>query len=204
MKRALVSLWALAALAVPGHAQQVGDTEQAVIKALGSPPMTRKAGDRQIWIYSDGTKVVLKGGVVVEARMGAPAPTAPREEVAVTEPAPAPPVNVPRTVAPRMPPRAPQLPAFIPQNGAPRHRSPLGLALGVAGSLLMFGCGIMILVAAFRESPMWGIAVLIVPFAQIVFVLTHWAETKKPFLLIWLVGVPLLAVGFAIDFGGGG
>jgi hypothetical protein len=56
----------------------------------------------------------------------------------------------------------------------------------VLAMLLLFASsvfGIWMLVIAFRTGVLWGLAVLFVPFAVLVFAITHWDECKKPFLL---------------------
>jgi hypothetical protein len=73
----------------------------------------------------------------------------------------------------------------------------LGTLLILAGGITMLVGGIMILIAAFKESVMWGVLALLVPFAAFVFVFTHFAEAKKGFF-IWLAGLPLYAIGFGI------
>lgn len=42
---------------------------------------------------------------------------------------------------------------------------------------------LMILVAAFRQSILWGIATLLLPFVQLFFLIRHWEESKKGFYL---------------------
>ena len=99
--------------------------------------------------------------------------------------------------------RTPSPAAVRPQSirtKAPFKRSVVGLLLAVVAYGVIVVCGIMILVAAFRTSVLWGLASMFIPFASFIFVVTHWAETKKPFLLTWLVGFPLLIVSIAIDF----
>jgi len=54
------------------------------------------------------------------------------------------------------------------------------LLIGI-GAVLMLGGGIGVLIAAFNESILWGIGCLIVPIVSLVFVVTHWAQAKKPF-----------------------
>lgn len=51
----------------------------------------------------------------------------------------------------------------------------LGLLVSVAG-------GIMFLIASFKESVWWGLAVLFLPFAAMVFLFMHWGAAKKGFL----------------------
>lgn len=53
--------------------------------------------------------------------------------------------------------------------------------MGIGWLIMMIG-GILLLVAAFRESIPWGLAVLFLPFAAFVFLFMHWPEAKRPFL----------------------
>ncbi len=70
----------------------------------------------------------------------------------------------------------------------------------IAGILLFIGFvifllyGIRILIMAFQKSVLWGLALLLIPFAQLVFILLHWSETKSPFLKS-LLGIPFIVVG---------
>lgn len=71
--------------------------------------------------------------------------------------------------------------------------------------LLVFAClvslvgGVMMLVAAFRESALWGLAVMFIPFASFVFLFLHWDRAKTPFL-VSLAGAGL---AFGAMLGGG-
>jgi hypothetical protein len=69
----------------------------------------------------------------------------------------------------------------------------LGTALVVLGMLGSLVFSILILIKAFQTSIGWGIGSLLLAPVLLVFVFTHWAETKKPFLysvLCWvLVGL---------------
>lgn len=58
----------------------------------------------------------------------------------------------------------------------------LGIILSIVGS-------IMLIVAAFQESVVWGICYLFVPFASLVFLFCHWAEAKKGFAISILGGI---------------
>ena len=58
----------------------------------------------------------------------------------------------------------------------------------VCYALMLVG-GIMVLVAAFRQSVLWGLACLFVPFASFVFCIMHWQEAKSGFLLSTHVSV---------------
>ncbi len=66
----------------------------------------------------------------------------------------------------------------------------IGLGIVGIGFLISFVGGIMFLIAAFRESVLWGLAVIFVPFASLAFLIIHWQEAKKAFLL-QIVGVIL-------------
>ena len=70
----------------------------------------------------------------------------------------------------------------------------LGITLLVLGGIAAIIGGIMMVVAAFRQSIWWGLAYLFVPVASLVFVFVHWAEAKKG-VLINLAGFVLLVGG---------
>jgi hypothetical protein len=65
----------------------------------------------------------------------------------------------------------------------------LGILLAVVAAGLSLVGGVMFLMAAFRVSLKWGLLVLLVPFAGLVFVFAHWAEAKKGFLISLAGGV---------------
>ena len=65
------------------------------------------------------------------------------------------------------------------------------LFIGVILSVIGWG---MILIAAFRESFLWGIGSLLIPLVGLIFVFTHWQETKNGFFYS-LVGAVLIAAG---------
>jgi hypothetical protein len=78
----------------------------------------------------------------------------------------------------------------------------LGLFLLVLGVLASIVGGIMMLIAAFRVSAVWGVCVLFVPFAALVFLFKHWQEAKRSFVIslagtamILLAILPLAAGG---------
>jgi hypothetical protein len=58
----------------------------------------------------------------------------------------------------------------------------VGLALIALGGIAALITAIMILVEAFKESVLWGLGSLFVPFVILIFVATHWSETGKLFL----------------------
>ena len=63
--------------------------------------------------------------------------------------------------------------------------------------------GLGFLIAAFKESILWGIGCILLSPVSIVFLVLHWEEAKNPFLL-QLVGIGLLlgstVLGGAADF----
>ena len=73
----------------------------------------------------------------------------------------------------------------------------MGIALAVVGFILALIGGIIILIAAFQESVLWGLGMLLVPAVGLVFVFTHWQETKKAFLLE-VVGTGLFIAGLML------
>jgi hypothetical protein len=75
---------------------------------------------------------------------------------------------------------------------APHFMETLCLVLLAIGGLLIFVGNIVGVVAAFRVNVWWGLAVLIVPFAALAFLLVHWRVAWKGFAIM-LVG--LVAIG---------
>ena len=59
----------------------------------------------------------------------------------------------------------------------------MGGGLAGIGVVLMVVGGLMLLWAAFKESLLWGIGSIIVPFVALVFVVTHWSQAKVGFLV---------------------
>ena len=68
------------------------------------------------------------------------------------------------------------------------------VALIAIGGIVMFIGGIWILVKAFQESILWGLGSLFVPIVGLVFVITHWEQAGKPFL-VQLAGLVIYLVG---------
>jgi hypothetical protein len=98
-------------------------------------------------------------------------------------------------------------PALLPNTGGDRvegerDMSILGGILMAIGAIGMLIFGIQILIKAFKTSIGWGLGSLIVPFVALIFVFTHWAETKKPFLYLLLCLVPNV-LGMILMFMGG-
>jgi hypothetical protein len=71
---------------------------------------------------------------------------------------------------------------------------PVGL-----GYLTMFGGSIWLLVIAFQDSVGQGLLCLFIPFYSLIYVITHWDETKTAFL-VQLAGFGLVFLG---GFAGG-
>jgi len=61
------------------------------------------------------------------------------------------------------------------------------------GALVAFAGALILLVAAFRQSVVWGLVTLLVPFGNLVFICVHWTKAKTGFLTN-LAGV-LVCVG---------
>ena len=58
-----------------------------------------------------------------------------------------------------------------------------GMALMGIGGLVNLVGGIMVLIVAFKESVIWGLASFFVPLVIFYFVFTHWEDSKKGFLI---------------------
>lgn len=63
----------------------------------------------------------------------------------------------------------------------------IGIAIIIIG-------GIGFLIAAFKNSILWGLGCLILSPISIVFLILHWQEAKNPFLL-QLIGVAVVFAG---------
>lgn len=63
----------------------------------------------------------------------------------------------------------------------------IGLAIFIIG-------GIGFLIAAFKNSILWGLGCLLLYPVSIIFLILHWNEAKNPFLL-QLVGVGIMVLG---------
>lgn len=69
--------------------------------------------------------------------------------------------------------------------------------LMASGTLVSIVGGIWLLVRGFRESIWWGLAMIFLPFAWLIFVAVHWDEAKKPFL-IQVLGTLISLSGFVV------
>ena len=63
----------------------------------------------------------------------------------------------------------------------------------LVGFVLFLVGGIMFLVAAFRESIWWGLACMFLPFVSFFYLIVHWPEARKPFLIQLLAFVMIIA-----------
>jgi len=61
--------------------------------------------------------------------------------------------------------------------------STVAIVLLCLGFLFAAVGNIWLIVAAFRQSIVWGLSVLFIPFALLVFLFKHWDPAKQPFLL---------------------
>ncbi len=68
---------------------------------------------------------------------------------------------------------------------------------GFIGVIFLIGSGIVLLVRAFQKSKWWGLAVLFIPFAALVFVFKHWDESWRPFLAS-LLGAAIIMIEILI------
>lgn len=69
----------------------------------------------------------------------------------------------------------------------------------IASLIVMFVTSIWMLIEAFSESILWGLAYLFIPFAAIVFVFVHWERAKTPFLIGLAALVPYTFATLAIS-----
>lgn len=74
---------------------------------------------------------------------------------------------------------------------------PVPVLLIFIGVLCYLVGHIALLVAAFKESIVWGLCVLFVPFAGLVFIIKYWEAAKQPFLCS-IVGGVLMGAGFVM------
>jgi hypothetical protein len=69
-----------------------------------------------------------------------------------------------------------------------------GIAI-LLGMILILVGAITFIIAAFQESILWGIGVLVFPVLQLVFLIVNWQRAKGPFILqLYGIGLVLVAV----------
>ena len=71
-----------------------------------------------------------------------------------------------------------------------------GVLMIIGGILALIG-GLWFLVAAFKESVLWGLAVFFLPFVGLIFLILHWDKAAKPFL-VELLGAGLFIAGMVM------
>jgi len=65
----------------------------------------------------------------------------------------------------------------------------------IASSILAVTASLWLMVAAFKESILWGLGVVFVPFVPLIFIAMRWHVAKKPFFISLLAGgLTLIAV----------
>jgi hypothetical protein len=70
----------------------------------------------------------------------------------------------------------------------------LGTVLLVGGGIFCLAGGVWLLIAAFRQNPLWGFGCMFIPFVALAFLIVHWDKAGKPFL-IQLGGAALIFAG---------
>jgi hypothetical protein len=70
--------------------------------------------------------------------------------------------------------------------------------LAIAGYILILIGSFVILVAAFRQSVLWGLACLFLPVVQLFFLIVHWRRAKQGFALQLCGAVFLLSALFLV------
>ncbi|MCW8133817.1 MAG: hypothetical protein KIS92_25950 [Planctomycetota bacterium] len=78
----------------------------------------------------------------------------------------------------------------------------MGGILVLAGGVLCLIGGLLIAIAAFKESVLWGIGCLIIPIVGLIFVITHFEESKGG-LMAYVAGIIAVVAGTVMGGGGG-
>lgn len=73
----------------------------------------------------------------------------------------------------------------------------IGQIVLVSGLLIAAGGSVWLIILAFQENPLWGLACLFLPFVSLVFAIMFWSQAKKPFL-ISIGGLVLSIVGIMV------
>jgi hypothetical protein len=195
------------------YALQVGDSEEEVLKEIGKPNVSRQTAKGAIWRFKDGTTVKFEGKVVseiVEPATAVPGePVRPVARPEVRQPPPA--TNRPAANKPGMNSSTPSTFATLPASpsaslsamtspdnmakAASGGRDTLGFVVFFAGVIVLGVGKIMMLIVAFRSSIWWVLGCLFVPFVSLIFIISHWEDTKKILAWQFLVGMPLMVGG---------
>ena len=70
----------------------------------------------------------------------------------------------------------------------------MGIILILIGFIIGLIFVLQILILAFKESRVWFIGSLIIPFVMLIFVIMHWEKAKSPFLK-GLIAIPFYVIG---------
>ena len=70
----------------------------------------------------------------------------------------------------------------------------MGSILILIGFIIGLIFVLQILILAFKESRVWFIGSLIIPFVMLIFVIMHWEKAKSPFLK-GLIAIPFYVIG---------
>ncbi|HEV2695177.1 MAG TPA: hypothetical protein VG347_19945 [Verrucomicrobiae bacterium] len=68
----------------------------------------------------------------------------------------------------------------------------------IVGIVIYLVGWLAVLIAAFRESILWGVACLLLPIVQLFFIIVHWSKAKKPFFL-QLLGLVVMIVAMILS-----
>ena len=74
----------------------------------------------------------------------------------------------------------------------------MGIILILIGVIIGLIFGIQILILAFKESLVWGLGSLFIPFVMLIFVIKHWEKAKSPFLKT-LIAIPFYVIGLIMS-----
>lgn len=72
------------------------------------------------------------------------------------------------------------------------------VALTLTAVVVLIISSIVLLVAAFKESVLWGLGSLFVPFVGLIFVIKYWADVRRAFLTNLISGVVVLLMVSAL------
>lgn len=73
--------------------------------------------------------------------------------------------------------------------------------LYILGALIALVGWVIVVIAAFSEGGLiWGLLSLFIPIVCLVFVITHWDDAWKGFL-VWVAGVGMMVTAIVMGFG---
>jgi hypothetical protein len=187
-------------LAVAAYGQPVGldSSREDVVAHFGEPEGTVRFGEEEVLSYRSVEVQLRKGYVVKLMRLN----DLPLPVKKIATPGKSAPAAIPKATRETLSAESDSSPAASFEKASPQKSgwTPArinGTFLVVSGILVSVGAGIWLLVQAFQIGLGWGLACLLLPVAQIVFVIKHWSEAGKPFL-VSLGGAAVAVVGFFI------